>query len=318
MRFTNRATKVAAMLLGLLIFAGTLTGCSDRAGVSEYVVVVEKGLFDAESIKTVLFPGETTPTGDHQLYYLPAGVRNYIAGPEGDIKAIPFVAKGGISMQYQGSAPWILVPDKEELEKFFLFCQKYQCASDEAAGDGGRFAPSDGWNGMLRENMSQAWIESVKAVGGNYTREELTSSTELWDEFSTAVSEDANRRLSELMNGRYFCSPATQQEEEGGCLPIKFTTGDLREADEQRRDEREAQAARASELQAQLDATRKQGEIAAEQDKIAATRQGAAILEQDRQIALIEACQKAGGKGFLVIVGGSGVTEVNPQVPTGG
>ena len=96
MRFNSKTTRVVCVILGILAFAGVLTGCSDRAGVSEYVVVVEKGLFDAESIKTVLFPGEIAPSGDHALYYLPSGVRNYIAGPDGDIPPVSFIAKGGI------------------------------------------------------------------------------------------------------------------------------------------------------------------------------------------------------------------------------
>ena len=160
---SNTRRRIAALVIGALAAVG-VTACTQQIQTADTMCgfLLGKGGNDENSNRTVnkiKHPGEKDTYDDSydNARYFPCGPRNYIVSPQskdpdGTI-LLTAHTKQGTLVNIEATAYWTPNQHTGEIDKFIDFCQgKYDCATGDQNVTGANFA-TDGWNGMLRENM---------------------------------------------------------------------------------------------------------------------------------------------------------------------
>lgn len=227
--------RLIGSIAGLVLVAGGLTACSAVANTAECVLVVGNGGGEAHTVKKVVYPGESHgDEGDDWQKHVPCGQRNFIINPPGQgsgDRHNPVVGRTGASedgktppmmVKSWVTANWELNQNEPVLKKFWIYCQKYNCASDNELDNSKNFS-SDGWSGMLRESLSPA-IDRAGAIAiskfGPDLWKNLALRGKLAEEFSSAVMNELKDPLS---GNPFFCGRGSESRDKGECKPIKFT-----------------------------------------------------------------------------------------------
>lgn len=166
----TRLGKIAVALAVIVTLGAGLTACtavSTPTGMCGWVVGDGEGNNDAKIHDTV-YPDESVSyEADEVAHYVPCGPRNYIINDGsveglGDQKVpVEAMTSDETPVLVQVDALWQLNQSEEALTKFAELCNKYICYTEEAQAGDTNYA-TEGWNGMLRENFSQAVTRATK------------------------------------------------------------------------------------------------------------------------------------------------------------
>lgn len=236
--------RLIASVAGLVLIAGGMSACSSVANTAECILIVGNGGGEAHTVKKVVYPGEShSDEGDDWEKHIPCGQRNYIINPNGQgggDRHNPAVARTGTSedgkippmmVKTWLTANWELNQNLAVLKKFWIYCQKYNCASDESLDNSKNFS-SDGWNGMLRESLSPA-IDRAVAVAAAKFGPDLWKNLALRGKFAEEISNALVNELKEPLSGnQFFCGRGSDSRDKSECKPIKFTIEGIDPVDE--------------------------------------------------------------------------------------
>jgi len=173
-----KSSKLKAVAAALLVMFGAalLVGCSGpTATATDWMCIIVKGdgknQNDA-SFKRTILPGEKPEIhSGEKASYVPCGPRNYIINPSGIMNANgkevgdrhnPSIGKtkDGTAVKVWTKTYWELNQGKEQMQRFDVFCSKYNCSSDQPmAGDAN--SATKGWNDMLGENFGDTVDQAV-------------------------------------------------------------------------------------------------------------------------------------------------------------
>lgn len=123
------------------------------------------------TVNSIIYPGQSLDfNADYdEIHYFPCGPRNYVVSPNsGDAGGRDLLVgrtKQGTSVVVAASAYWMPNLQENVLRQFIVLCQKYNCASPDLNGSNGasNFA-SEGWNGLLQENLHPSLQRAAAAV----------------------------------------------------------------------------------------------------------------------------------------------------------
>lgn len=234
--------KIAAVSLSAFVAVG-LTGCGQAATNENFHAVVKgdgQGGRD-NTIKAIHPPGKafTYNAGGEIVRYLPATPRNYVVahGQKPDRKT-PFRArtKEGTEVSLSVTLDFALNPDKEALEKFWVQCNKHNCAFKDfnevgRNADGAEKGASQGWLNFLDEDVANAMEEAAYRVTGRHG-DSLWQSSEERSSWADQMSQEFNVIWAKGKGypDQVLCGPGVTTD--GQCTPVKFTLNDIKTVDE--------------------------------------------------------------------------------------
>lgn len=231
-----KLARLAAVSVVTIAAVASLSGCtSAKSYPSECTLVVGDGGGDNHKVKKVAYPGTSVKTnGDEKLWYLPCSSRNWRVTDnpnDGDIRT-PLVSYTSASnghprmqVKIQLSVYFGLNENEQVLKNQFLpFCMKYTCYSTSAnqKNDNSSFA-SDGFVGMLKENLQPALNRAVQTATQNFGPE-LWSDRAMWTKLGDAISaqispETRKGWATSAPNTDFFCGDTTASRT-GKCTPV--------------------------------------------------------------------------------------------------
>ena len=267
----KKFTTVAAGLVVMGVAALGLTACSGVAtptGMCAWVVGDGQSGHDSKVRKTLYPDEQVSKGGDEVVQFVPCGPRNYIItdGTVKDVKGnvvgdrqtpIEALTSSNTPVRVQVSAFWQLNQQPDALSKFKEFCNKYNCYTTSAEAGKSNFA-SDGWNGMLSENMGPA-IESATKTAMKQIPDEVwkTKDPELTKKLATSLSASFMEafRVRTGYNVDLFCGSGNsgwenaEKHENFNCTNVRFEVTDV--------SARDSQAQNNANVQSQEDLTKK-------------------------------------------------------------
>jgi hypothetical protein len=245
----KKFTSVAAGLVVMAVTALGLTACGGTAtptGMCAWVVGDGQNGRDAK-VKKTLYPDEKVEKGGDEIaQFVPCGPRNYIVTDGstdlGDRRTpIEATTASNTPVKVQVSAFWQLNQQQDALSKFKEFCNKYTCYTTTAEAGKSNFA-SDGWNGMLAENMGPA-IEAATKVAMKTVPDEIwkTKDPELTKKLATDLSASFMEalRVRTGYNVDLFCGSGNsgwdnlEKRENFTCTNVRFEVTDVSARDSQ-------------------------------------------------------------------------------------
>lgn len=327
-------------LLVLLMVGGFLVACGTTSTYPfQCAFVTGRGVSDTFEIKTVLLPGEkVTRDGDDEDWYVPCNDRNFIVDKEGngdwsismEGRTIPDV-EGGLGIEVWGemSTYWELNRDREVLEIFFEYCQKFTCADAESSSyssQAGTNNSSAGWMEMLYETDPGALDRAFKVALAQF-EVSIVDQPGRWPELAAAMQEPYMaelRRATGSGNVDLFC--ASGSAEVGQCLPISISIDELTIVDQNVLQNREEQARRQADLQLGLDRVEDERTLFEQQaalederaDHIASLYATPGYADERRyqaQLELVQACANAAQK-CVIMIGNDDQSQIQVQVPS--
>lgn len=239
----KRGVKLALLAVLALVAAFGLTACSTQAFPQECVYIVGSGAGEDHKVKEIVYPGETKgDEGDDVVARVPCNARNFIVTPDenrGDSHA-PIVAwtkstetAQRIQVNVWLTANWTLNQNEPILTSFYDFCAKYGCASDDPDEDLSKSNyATEGWNGMLRENMLPAIMRAATTAVGSFGPEIATDPAR-WPELAEALSGPMMDELKIPLGDRpFFCATSSKPGPKGTCEDIVFTVEKVEPTDQ--------------------------------------------------------------------------------------
>ncbi len=198
--------KLICLSLLLVLLAGILTACiSAASSTASCAFVVGSGYNGNDSkLHKVIFPGQQVIVGtDEVVSYFPCNSRNYIIndGSVKDLKGKPVgdraqlieaTTSTGVPIKIAARALWTLNQSEDAMEAFYQVCFKYKCASEKDQSGDQNFS-TDGWNGMLAENMGPAMETAAK-----YAAFEVDDS--IWNVQDPKQIEDLQDKMSAIFD----------------------------------------------------------------------------------------------------------------------
>ncbi len=246
--------KLRSVLL-LVVLILTVVACSATTSTANCAFIVGDGTYDA-TVHDVLYPGQQKPDSlsNEIIRYVPCNSRNYIINDGTELlngvqvgdrhTLIDATTKNGLHIKIAANALWTLNQNREEMELFYTHCLKYNCASTEDIGGDANYS-TEGWNGMLAEDFSNAMEAAGKTSA--YTLDVTISELQdpetykLLGEGMSLVFADKVRPYTGFSNENLFCASGQSQWPDAtapgvgefDCLPVRIVVRSIILADDQ-------------------------------------------------------------------------------------
>lgn len=342
---------ITGLLAALTLLVAT--GCAE-AKTTEFSIgyVIRGGVDDSRGISKILMPGvESNRESDDDVIYIYANARNWNvqASEAADVNGVwsaksrPSGESGeiaGFTVEGQGITPFAVNrPDgtdectedsKSEpcraLFGFYQYCEKYDCGNDpDADTEKQNLSTDPGWRSMLYEGWGQALAHAWTTVISGYGPE-IANQPEKWDELGAKMGELAFDEMSDIVGlpdgVHIFCDPDVISGEKCHAPKVKIHNIASPEFAALTTSQRDQEAKKASELDriASEEAVRSAQQAldeakAADQAKLLNTPGYAESLERQAVLEQIQACAAAPAGTCTIILGASGNTTTQLQVP---
>jgi hypothetical protein len=251
-----KRTPILIALGGLTLLS--LTACSHATpSISQCAIVTGRGVGDNQTIKTVVYPGQKIGKGSsEQTWYIPCNARNYVTGEKDGDQTEPLTVKVGGGKPGDPGMPvnvslavyWQLNQSKDVMQKFFTFCFKYGCASQDSQQDSSNqdllHSSTPGWNAMLKENFPLALNRAALDVAATFPSN-LWQDQSQWQAFGKAVAAKFQDEMKEQTGDvrinnvpvNYFCGPGSDTGKSSraatGCTPVQISVQKIAPSDPQ-------------------------------------------------------------------------------------
>lgn len=167
-------TKLWVPLFVFFVLSLAVSACAGAASTASCGFLVGTGADGTDTnVHQVIYPGQSVVVGSNErVVYVPCNSRNYIINDGTVINAngdrvgdrfdlIKATTSTGVPIKIAARALWTLNQSDAAMRHFYDVCFKYTCFSTEDIGGGANFS-TEGWNGMLAENLGYALNDAAR------------------------------------------------------------------------------------------------------------------------------------------------------------
>lgn len=231
--------KVGTLATAALASVGILSACSVavQPSVGQYAFVSGHGALSSQKLTAVYGPGaRASVNGGSTIWYVPSNQRNYITAQPGNAadrhnpQQVSTNSKGTdskVPVFVYSFVSWQLNPAIQNehdantvssiAQRFFKFCQKYGCATQNAQNDNSNSDLSHssvkGWNNMLAENFPTA-IDNATQTAASQFGPNLWNDQTQWHQFGLDIQSTLLQEFRTLAGSgsyNYFCGPGSTE-----------------------------------------------------------------------------------------------------------